>query len=122
MRRLTTSLALALSLIGCGSVRPDVPFGQDLIDRKDCLAEKFIVGRLVARPGVAIQDDQGVITGLTWPSSYSLRWSGGLLAGQFDVLDDTGAVIATLGQRYRIGGVDFSGNGTFWACGDVTPQ
>jgi hypothetical protein len=62
-----------------------------------------------------------VFTELKWPSSYSLRWSPGLLSGQFEVLDDMGTVLATIGQRYKIGGTDFSGNGTFWACADVIP-
>ena len=122
MRQLIATLVLALSLIGCGFARPDVQFVQDLNDNKHCSPERFVVGQLVARPGLAIQDHQGVLTPLTWPSSYSLRWSPGLLTGQIDVLDDAGTVLATVGQRYKIGGMDFIGNGTFWACADVIPQ
>jgi len=122
MRQLIATLVLALSLIGCGFARPDVQFVQDLNDNKHCSPERFVVGQLVASPGLAIQDHQGVLTPLTWPSSYSLRWSPGLLTGQIDVLDDAGTVLATVGQRYKIGGMDFIGNGTFWACADVIPQ
>jgi hypothetical protein len=122
MRQLTATLALALSLIGCGSARPDVQFRQDLIDNKHCSPERYVVGQLVASPDLAILDHQGVLTPLTWPSSYSLRWSPGLLTGQIDVLDDTGTVVATVGHRYKIGGMDFIGNGTFWACAGVIPQ
>lgn len=95
---------------------------QDLNDNKDCFPEKFIVGRLVANPGIGIQDDQGVFTGLIWPSSYSLRVSPGILSDDFEVLDDTGAPIAVSGRRYRIGGMDFLAAGGFWACADVIPH
>ena len=122
MRQLIATLVLALSLIGCGFARPDVQFVQDLNDNKHCSPERFVVGQLVAQPGLAIRDEQGVLTPLTWPSSYSLRWSPGLLAGQFEVLDETGTFLAAVGHRYKIGGVDFIGNGTFWACAQVVPQ
>jgi hypothetical protein len=121
MRQLATTLVLALSVIGCGFTRPDVGLHQDLLDLKDCFPETFIVGQLVADSTIAIQDDRGVITSLIWPSSYSLRWSPGFLTGQFEVLDDTGTLVAATGRRYRISGADFPAAGGFWACADVIP-
>jgi hypothetical protein len=120
--RLVATLVLALSAIGCGLARPNANFGQDLNDLRECLPDRFITGELVADPSVAIRDDRNEIIGVTWPSSFSLRWTAGFPNGRFDVLDDTGAVVATVGHRYRFAGITFSGNGTFWACSDITPQ
>ena len=115
-------LVLASSATGCGSMRPDVMFGQDLLDNRNCVPDRFITGQLVADPSIAIRDDRNEFIGVTWPSSYSLRWTSGFMTGHFDVLDETGAVFATVGGRYRFAGTNFSGNGTFWACSDVIQQ
>jgi hypothetical protein len=122
MRRITTGLALALCLLGCGTTRPGIGFDQDLDNNRNCIPDKFLVGQLVIDPAIAIQDDQGLKTTLIWPSSYALHWSPGLLTGQFEIVDDAGKVIAVTGHRYRIGGTDFIAAGGFWACAAVIPQ
>jgi hypothetical protein len=119
MRKLTTSLALALCLSGCGSTRPDT-FVQDLNDAKNCQPEKFLVGWFTE--DLALQTDEEGTRELIWPSSYSLRWLPAWLGGHFEVLDETGTVVATTGRRYKVGGTEFLGNGRFWACADVIPQ
>lgn len=119
MRQLTT-LALAMCLTGCGSAQPDTEFVQDLNDAKNCQPEKSLVGQLTE--DLALQTDENRTRALIWPSSYSLRWSPGLLAGHFEVLDETGTVVAMTGRRYKISGMEFLGNGRFWACADVIPQ
>ena len=121
MRQLITILALAACLTGCGSVQPSLNIAQDLIDNNNCVPEKFLVGQLT--DSLALQSDEEGLRGLIWPSSYSFRWSPGLLAGHFDVLDNTGTVVATTGRRYRIGGSEFVAAGNrFWVCGGMTPQ
>ena len=110
-------LALALCLAGCAA-QPNVQFAQDLIDNHDCLPEKVLTGRLTN--DLTLESDEEGLRRLIWPGSYSLRWSA--LAGHFDVLDGTGAVVATTGRRYRVGGSEFVAAGNaFWVCGGLTP-
>jgi hypothetical protein len=121
MRRVATTLVLALSLIGCGSAQPSLDFHQDLNDNKNCAPEKFLVGQLTE--SLALQTDEEGLRSLIWPSSYKLRWSPGVLTGHFEVLDDSGSVVAITGRRYRIGGSEFVAAGNaFWVCGGLTPQ
>ncbi len=121
MRHVTATVVLAVCLTGCGFARPDLAFHQDLNDNKNCAPEKFLLGQL--NDGLALETDENETRSLIWPSSYKLRWSPGFLTGHFEVLDDTGTVVATTGRRYKIGGMEFVAAGNaFWVCGGLTPQ
>lgn len=131
MRR---SVLLILVLAGCGPgatsrVEPSLePTGTPVEILTDvightCASEKYLVGLLTYDPklGVAIQDDQGLVTRLMWPMAYSARLSPG---GQVEVIDKQTVVGAT-GRRYKIGGsvATWSPGDPFWVCaGDVVAQ
>jgi len=110
MRRVLTTLALALSLVSCqatGSPAPTYMLAADVIHSR-CGAGTFIVGLIVVdRSGsLAIQDDRGVITPVLWSVH--------------------GGPVPKVGQRYKIGGqmADWAG-GRLWACAgaeNVIPQ
>jgi len=120
MRAFATTLVLAMCLLGCGLAQPELNFHQDLNDNKHCAPEKFLTGQLTER--LALQTDAEGLRQLIWPSSYSVRWAAGFVTGHFVVQDDTGAVVAITGNRYRIGGLEFVAAGNaFWVCGGVTP-
>ena len=121
MRQVTTTLVLAMCLLGCGLQQPELAFHQDLNDNKHCAPEKFLTGQLTDR--LSMQTDEEGLRSLIWPSSYSLHWAAGFATGHFVVLDDAGTVVAITGNRYKIGGVEFVAAGNaFWVCGGVTPQ
>jgi hypothetical protein len=120
---LALALALALALIAGGVT--DAPFGiaTDVLYTQGvgCTgASTYLVGVLAVDGGnLVIQDDRGVVTPLIWRGSYSAR--RGLLGGEVEVMDGR-TVVATTGQRYKLGGAiapEFGGR--FWACGDVIP-
>jgi hypothetical protein len=119
---LAPALVCALMPMGCGFLQPSVSFHGDLIDLRNCVPERFVEGRLVVHgQTLALRDDKGAFTPLIWPTSYGLRWAPALVGGRYEVLDETGSVLAATGLRYRIGGSDFIAAGAFWACADVTP-
>ena len=121
MRHATATLVLAACLSACGFAQPDLAFHQDLNDNKNCAPEKFLVGQL--NEGLALETQEEGTRSLIWPSSFKLRWSPGFLAGHFEVLDDTGTVVAITGRRYKIGGREFAAAGNaFWVCAGLTPQ
>ena len=121
------ALLLGLWVVGCASrtaTSTPVPFkmANDVIGNP-CTASKYVVGLLINDPdvGLAIQDDQGVITRIVWRMTDSGRQ---LPNGEVEVLDSSGTVVATTGHKYRIGGkvATFFGD-AFWACAGVfTPQ
>lgn len=131
MLRVTTTLALALCLLGCGSAaQSDEPrpwpsgapagFSTDIIGNS-CAAPTYLVGLLIADPegGAALLSDDDVINRLVWRMGFSPRR---LPDSQIEVLDGNGTVVATTGRRYRIGGQDAPFFHGFWVCGAVIPQ
>ena len=102
MRRVTTTLALVLSLAGCQAAastpEPTYILAADVIHTR-CGASTYIVGLIVVdRSGsLAIQDDDGVTTRLLWSVH--------------------GGAVPKVGKRYRIGGqiAEWAG-GSLWAC------
>ena len=123
MHRITASIGLTVSLLGCGSAGPSVApvVVADSIGTS-CAAEEFRVGLLIADPelGLAIRDDQNIVTPLLFRLSHDFGWSSEW-PGEFEVRDRaTGTVLATTGRRYKVGGkvADWHGN-RFWTCADI---
>src|SRR5215207_6855100 len=133
MRRAITTVALALSLVGCGSNGPPEGEPFELVtswepgtaDFHACRPGWWAAGRLVVDPkrGTALQVEDGdyfvkkgdMIRVLWWPT-----YTGRRIGNEVMVLDPHGRVVATTGQRYRIQG-SFERVG-FVACGSqVTP-
>ena len=111
MRRVITTLALVLSLVGCQAPaptpEPTYVLAADIINTR-CGASTYIVGLIVVDPSgnLAIQDDEGVTTPLLWSVH--------------------GGAVPKLGHRYKIGGqiAEWAG-GRLWACAgadNVIPQ
>jgi hypothetical protein len=78
-------------------------------------------GTLVRQPqsGAGLRDNAGAVWQVIWPTDYTARDDGGRLV----VLDGSGGVIASEGDRVEIGGQDVGG-GTWLGCGGmkaVTP-
>jgi hypothetical protein len=136
MKRLVTTIAVVLGLVGCGPSGGSLgPSGGSLLTgdptggKFDCfLAEGG--GLLVFDPsyGTAIIGEGGTVDGLTivaWRPGYTARPNG----SEFDVLDPQGRVAATTGQRYLLHGgyVDAGDVGrsdlkmVWWTCEDPEP-
>ena len=132
MKRLVTTIAVVLCLVGCG------PSAGSLLtfDSRDGLCFLASVsGRLVVDVGhvTAISpeadDHGGMLDGpriVAWPSGYTARANG----SEVDVLDAQGRVVATTGHRYILPGgfVGPDDRGfprlparVWWACGDPEP-
>lgn len=109
-RRVATTLALALCLVGCQAAATPEPtyiLAGDVIHNR-CAASVYIVGLIVvdASGELAIQDDDGVTTPLLWSVH--------------------GGAVPKVGSRYKIGGqiANWAG-GRLWACAgadNVIPQ
>ncbi len=115
---------LALGLTGCGatpaSVDPNVvalrtmePPSQD---RPLACMEALLEGTLVASgtSGIAVTDPDGGTHEITWPFGY---W-GRVDATGLHLIDETGAVVATVGDIVQIAGGE-TGN-TWVTCGEIT--
>jgi len=113
-----------LGLAGCGStpasVDPNVvalrtmePPAPD--DLPGCMAA-LLEGTLVASgtSGIAVMDPSGGTHEITWPFGYS----GRVDAAGLHLIDDTGSVVATVGDIVQVGGGE-TGN-TWLACGGIT--
>jgi hypothetical protein len=110
MRRVTTTLALVLSLVGCQTAATPEPtyiLAADVIHTR-CAASVYIVGLIVVDTSgqLAIQDDEGVTTPLLWSVH--------------------GGAVPKVGHRYKIGGqiAEWAGD-RLWACAGadhVIPQ
>jgi hypothetical protein len=119
LRRVVATLALTLCLLGC---RSEVPFtiAGDLYwtGGEGCPSSAYLVGTLVIdRDRLVLQDDRGVMTGLTWRGSYRARMAG----DQVEIVDGR-TVVATSGHRYKLGGTWAPQWGGWWACGEVIPE
>lgn len=125
MKRLVTTIAVVLGLVGCGSSGGSLLTGDPL--GGNCYMATAS-GRLVVDRsyGTAIIGDGGTVDGLTivaWRPGYTARRSG----SEVEVLDPQGRVVATTGRSYLIPGgyVDPGEFGrpdlpttVWWACGD----
>jgi hypothetical protein len=127
MRSALTTLALTLSLMGCGSeVPPPFPIAADVYytGGESCAASTYLAGLLLidrtTQPNrLVIQDDRGDKTSITWRGwGYRFRMAG----DQVEVVDGW-TVVATSGRRYAIGGRYEAAFHGFWACaGEVIPE
>ena len=132
MKRLVTTIAVVLCLVGCGPSAGPLLTGDPLAGGAlagGCfLAEGG--GLLVFDPsyGTAIIGEGGTVDGRTivaWRPGYTARANG----SEFDVLDAQGRVVATTGQRYLLHGgyVDAGDVGrsdlevVWWTCEDPEP-
>jgi hypothetical protein len=112
-------LLVALALAGCGTAAPSIAIAKDLNDNTNCAADTTLVGVLTER--LDLRKDDGSTRALIWPSSFTIRWSAGIMAGQWVVRDGAGDVVAESGNRYRMDGTEFVAAGNaFWVCGRVT--
>jgi len=123
MQRLAATLALALMVIGCGLIPQPTHdsspsgamahIGGDLGDvhftgpNGTCVPSEWVTGIIV--PGASgeatIRSDDGVVRWLTWGSHNP--------------------AVVDWNRRYTIGGGEFTGPDTLWACGgadSVIPQ
>jgi hypothetical protein len=116
MRRITTTLALALCLLGCGSVPPPSPPSGEPVELAtydhgcdDQAAEGLLLPHrrhgtdisVVADDWPSGTDMRGVVP-VQWPKGFTgVRLSGGDVA----VLDAAGNVVATTGRNYRLKGM-----------------
>ena len=112
MRRVITSMALVLGLVGChagATPEPSYVLPADIIHNRRG-ASVFIVGVIVVDTSghLAIQDDEGVTTPLLWSVH--------------------GGSVPKVGNRYKIGGKNadwLGGTRHLWACAgaeNVIPQ
>ena len=125
MKRLVTTIAVVLCLVGCGPSAGSLLTGDPL--GGGCYLATGS-GRLVVDPsyGTAIIGDGGTVDQLTvvaWRPGYTARRNG----SEVEVLDPQGRVVATTGHSYIVpGGYVFPGDTTWpdlptmvwWACGD----
>lgn len=124
MRRVTTTLALAVCLLGCGSVAPPgesaAPSGEPVQLLTDD-ADKYTVnsdgtvhvecglmpttGDLIADPtsGTAYKDGT--------PAMWLPGYTGLRVGSEVEVLDPDGKVVATTGKRYQFYFVYVAGRG-----------
>ena len=126
MRRIATTLALVLSLLGCA------PSVELLTGHSLCFPGPgpVIEGLLISDPehGTAIKVEgyqsgysydstpsDGSTTPVMWPEGYIGRQLSG---GEVEVLDEAGKVVARTGGRYALEGGHSAGTGTaaFPAC------
>jgi hypothetical protein len=123
VRRITASLALALCLLGCGSVV--LPWDRVELLTSDgpnlCYTSETGGPLIVDRTnGTAIDSgDPTAPVPVMWPRGFSGRWAG----SEVEVLDPDGTVVATTGRSYRIGGGSAGEDPRVWlACGWVIEQ
>lgn len=100
-RRVTTSLVLALCLLGCGLERVELAISNLPVAEGGCYTVSWIYW-LVADPehGTVYKDDpddRGA-NPLYWPP----RYTGWRVGTEIEVRDPTGRVVAVTGRRYRI--------------------
>lgn len=96
MRRVTTTLALALSLLGCELFSNQVPLLT--VDRDDpggCILS-YTVLELIADPTFGTVYTNG--DPVKWPRGYTARRAG----TEVEVLDAGGNVVLTTGRRYMV--------------------
>jgi hypothetical protein len=108
MRRVATTFALALCLLGCGSKAPPgepvqlltgvMPFDQD-----ECSHDFWIASELLVDPqfGTALAGwNDGTRIPVMWPPGFSARRVG----SEVVVVDTNDKLVATTGQSYSIAG------------------
>jgi hypothetical protein len=108
LRRIATTVALALCLLGCVSkVPPGDPVqlltGAMPFDADECSRDGNVVAMLVFDPkyGTALLDaEAGSSTPVMWPRGFT----GRLVGSEVVVVDTDGKLVATTGQAFRISG------------------
>ena len=140
-KQLAAALALALCLVGCGSLVPKGEAVQLITgppNHNGCFAAD-VAGLLVVDPtyGTAIVGNNlpsmvqlsDVPVTVAWRPGFTARRSG----SEVEVLDPQGNVVATTGRSYRfMGGYVRAGGSSglewpelrtdvLWACGDPQP-
>ena len=124
VRRITTTLALALCLLGCGSaVLPwdRVDLLTDNGNQPTCYTSEAGGLLIVDRTNGTAIDSEGApaLVPVMWPPGFTGRWIG----SEVEVLDPDGNVVATTGRSYRIGGgAALKGLRVWLACGWATEQ
>ena len=135
VRRITTSLLVALAVVGCsrGPVQlltgapqscsdPGFDFveGQLLADARAGTVIK--IGLMASHTNIIITPGPSPreLTPVMWPAGFKGRWGSG---NQVEVMDSEGKVVATTGMTYRLARTnrDFNPGDVFPACGPVTP-
>ena len=120
--RLITTLAMALCLLGCGSVVPPWDRVELLTDNGNppapgCYTAAAGGPLIVDRTyGTAIDVGSTTPVPVMWPLGFTGRRSG----SEVEVLDPDGKVVATTGRTYNLrGGFALDDPRVFWACGGV---
>jgi len=108
MRRAATAFALALVLLGCGSV---VPTGEPVqlltgampFDADECSSDFYVASELLvdAEYGTALAS---FLAGETVPVMWPPGFTGSRIGSAVVVRDPTGNVVATTGHSYSIRG------------------
>jgi hypothetical protein len=108
MRRVTSTFALALCLLGCGS---PVPSGEPVqlltgarpFDEDECSPDAYEASELLtdSRYGTALAS---FLVGETVPVMWPLGFTGRRVGSEIAVLDTADNVVATTGQSYSIRG------------------
>ena len=116
---------LAIGLAGCAGDQnePTGPLPVLLrtqppppADGLEACMDALLEGRLVnsGTSGIAVGDASGGIHEIAWPFGYS----GRVDPAGLHLLDETGGVVATIGDTVQVGGGE--GNGGIWfACGGI---
>ena len=138
-KRVAAILAVAMLLIGCGTLREPVPLLAGPPGGFGGCFTNSASGPLIADPkyGTAMIDEIMVRVTGTRPPAIPVAWRAGFTArrsgAEVEVMDPQGNVVAITGRSYLIPGgyVDAGGSsglnwpdlpvGVFWACGSVTP-
>jgi hypothetical protein len=121
VRRVAATLAIALSLAGCGLLpgqRVPIVTGDVLGD--GCILLFEVVDVVADSTVGTLVKDKG--WALRWPTGYT-AWRAGF---EVEVRDQDGSVVLTTGQRYRIGPAiteehAFSPPQAEWIAGCVDP-
>jgi hypothetical protein len=121
IRRVPTTLAPALFLLGCalaGGTVKLVTIEGPVTEARGCFAFPY-KGELIvdSTHGTALKEDEGRITPLMWPPGFTARWIG----SEVEVLDPAQNVVATTGKRYYIMPLDEVHRRPEFVAGCVTP-
>lgn len=106
MRRVATTLALALCVLGCGPTGEQVPLTT--LEGQTCCLLSYSVVDIVAHP----TDGKASVQAMRWPAGYT-AWRVG---NEIEVRDSGGWVVLTTPGRFRI-----MPTWPDWAVGEVAP-
>ena len=98
MRRIATTLVLALGLAGCGGQQVPLVIeetGGQLV----CFGDLWLIADVIADPTTGTPTDAATGEPFEWPDGYTARR---VLFGEVEVLDPQGMVVLTTGARYAM--------------------